>query len=41
MFVCHFVDPDLVVEKEGAAEEGDIDFEIVGWGTSCILVLGD
>ena len=27
MFVCHFVDPDLGVEKEGTTE-GDIDFEL-------------
>ena len=31
MFVYHFVDPDLMVkmffEKEGAAENGDVDFD--------------
>ena len=32
MLVCHFVDPDLGVEKEGAAEQGDIDFEMGGRG---------
>ena len=36
MFVCHFGDLDLLVEKEGTTEEADIDFEIGG----CILVLG-
>ena len=38
MFVYHFVDPDLRVEiifrKEGAAENGRIDFEIVDIDTS-------
>ena len=38
MFVYHFVDPDLRVEiffeKEGAAENGSVDFEIEGIGIS-------
>ena len=39
MFVCHFVDPKLVIEKDGGKEEGDIDLEIGGPGTCCTLVL--
>ena len=38
MFVYHFVDPDLRLEiffeKEGAAENGSVDFEIEGIGIS-------
>ena len=30
MFVFHFVDPDLGVEKEGETQEEDINFEIGG-----------
>ena len=30
MFVCHFVDPGLGVEKEGKQNEEGIDFET--WG---------
>ena len=39
MFVCDFVDPKLVIEKERATGEGDINFEIGGRGTCCTLVL--
>lgn len=43
-FFCHFVDPDLAFEiflqKDGATEYWDVDFEIEGWGTCCITVLG-
>ena len=41
MFVYHFVDPDLRIEiffqKEGATENGGIDFEIGDIGTSAHL----
>ena len=41
MSVTHFVDPDLEVEicfkKEGATEEGGIDFEVGYWGTSALV----
>ena len=40
MFVCHFVDPGLGVEKEGKQNEEGIDFETGGWGTCSTLVLG-
>ena len=38
MFIYHFVDPDprleITFRKEGAVENGGIDFEIVDMGTS-------
>ena len=44
MLVCHFVDLDLGVkvffEKEGVMESGDVDVEMRGQVTCCILVLG-
>ena len=44
ILVSHFVDPDLRVEiffeKEGAAENGGVDFEIGDIGTSALLYGG-
>ena len=38
MFVCHFVDTDLGVEKDEPTEYRNIDFGV--WGTCCTLTLG-
>ena len=41
MFIYHFADPDLRVEtffeKDEAAENADVDFEVRGIGTSADL----
>ena len=43
MFVYNFIDPNLRVEiffeKEGAVENGGLDFEIGGYRLLCTLVL--
>ena len=39
MFVWHFVDPDLGVEKEGTTEKDDIDFGMERSDTCYLLVL--